>query len=36
MGVNEMRLSIDSKNLFSVGKDGSIYCFSIDDKELKR
>ena len=35
-GVNEMRLSIDSKNLFSIGKDGSIYVFNVEDKELKR
>ena len=31
-----MRLSIDAKSLITIGQDGSIVCFSIDDKELKQ
>jgi hypothetical protein len=34
-GIEEMRLTNDSKNLFSVGIDGSICCMQIEDKELK-
>lgn len=33
-GIEEMRLTIDSKSLFTIGQDGSVCCFYIDDKEL--
>jgi hypothetical protein len=32
--VEEMRLTIDSRSLFTAGNDGSICCFYIEDKEL--
>jgi hypothetical protein len=34
-GIEEMRLTVDSKSLFTIGSDGSVCCFYIDDKELK-
>lgn len=30
-----MRLTSDSKSLFTIGTDGSICCFTIEDKLLK-
>ena len=30
-----MRLTSDSKALFSIGTDGSICCFTVEDKMLK-
>lgn len=35
-GVEEMRLSIDAKSLITIGQDGSIVCFAIEDKDHKR
>lgn len=34
-GIEEMRLAVDAKVMFSIGADGSMCCMQIEDKELK-
>ena len=34
-GIEEMRLTIDAKIMFSIGADGSLCCLQVEDKELK-